>query len=483
MRAVRLDQLVAEVTTVEPAPGSTGGLGAIEVTSIIHDSRRVEPGALFFCLPGRRTDGHRHAAEAVARGALALVVERPVDVPVPSILVADARRAMAQAAAAFWGHPSQRLQVVGVTGTNGKTTTTWLLRSILEAAGRSTGLVGTLGGAMTTPEATELQATLAAMADAGSTAVAMEVSSHALAQSRVDATSFTLAVFTNLSRDHLDFHASMEDYFAVKARLFTPELAAGAVVNVDDPHGRLLFEAAQVPTRAFSPRSDVTDVDIGLDRSTGTWRGRRLVVPLGGTTNLANALAAATAASGLGVDEDVVVEGLAAAPPVPGRYEHVEAGQPFDVVVDYAHTPDALEQLLVAARSAGDGRVLVVFGCGGERDRDKRRLMGRVAATLADVVIVTSDNPRAEDPADIAAEVVAGAEGPGRVEVELDRRAAIRLALGGARKGDVVLVAGKGHETVQVIERRARPFSDRAVVVEELAALGFARDDVHADAS
>jgi UDP-N-acetylmuramoyl-L-alanyl-D-glutamate--2,6-diaminopimelate ligase len=452
--------------------GSGGGLEHVTITSVTHDSRLVTPGALFCCLPGRRTDGRRHAAEAVARGAVALLAERVVDAAAPLILVADARRATARAAAAFWGRPSERLQVVGVTGTNGKTTTTWLLRSILEAAGRTTGLVGTLGGTMTTPEATELQATLATMADAGTVAVAMEVSSHALAQSRVEATSFTLAVFTNLSRDHLDFHASMEEYFSVKARLFDPELTAGAVVNVDDPHGRLLLETAQVPTRAFSPRSEVTDVDIGLQRCTGTWRGRRLVVPLGGATNLANGLAAATAALSLGVDEGDVVEGLAAAPPVPGRYEHVEAGQPFDVVVDYAHTPDALEQLLVAARGRG-GRVLVVFGCGGERDRDKRGLMGRVAATLADMVIVTSDNPRAEDPADIAAEVAGGAEGPGAVEVELDRRAAIHLALSRARPGDVVLVAGKGHEATQMIGRRVRPFSDRSVVVEELTALGL----------
>ncbi len=481
MRVVRLDQLVAELDVVEVGfrgarGGSAGNLADVEITSVAHDSRLVEPGALFCCLPGRRNDGHRHAAEALRRGAAALLCDRSLDADVPQLLVADTRREMGRVAAAFWGHPADQLEVVGVTGTNGKTTTTWLLRAILEADGRSTGLIGTLGGAMTTPESTELQATLASMVDAGSSAVAMEVSSHALAQARVEGTSFTLAVFTNLSRDHLDFHTSMEDYFSVKARLFEPGRTAGAVVNVDDPHGRLLFETAQVPTTSFS-RSEVTDVDIGMDGSVGTWRGRQLRVPLGGSANLANALAAATAAVALGVDEGVIIDGLASVPPVPGRYEHVACGQPFDVVVDYAHTPDALEQLLVAARSGGGGRVLVVFGCGGERDREKRPLMGRVAATLADVIIVTTDNPRAEEPAAIAAEVVAGADGPGRVQVELDRRAAIHLALAAASPGDVVLVAGKGHETVQIFGRRSEEFSDQAVVGQELAALGFSSRD------
>ncbi|MDP8954899.1 MAG: UDP-N-acetylmuramoyl-L-alanyl-D-glutamate--2,6-diaminopimelate ligase [Actinomycetota bacterium] len=472
MRVTRLDQLLAEidVADLELRPG--GDPADIEIASVTHDSRLVEPGALFCCLSGRRSDGHRHAAEAASRGAVAVLCEQSVDVGVPRILVADTRREMARAAAAFWDHPSNRLDVVGVTGTNGKTTTTWLLRAILEAAGRPTGLIGTLGGALTTPESTELQSSLASMVDAGLSAVAMEVSSHALAQARVEATSFALAIFTNLSRDHLDFHTSMEDYFSVKARLFEPGRTAAAVVNVDDPHGRLLLETAQVPTRPFS-LAEVTDVEIGLDASVGTWRGRRLRVPLGGSANLANALAAATAAVALGVDEGDVVQGLASVPPVPGRYEHVTAGQPFDVVVDYAHTPDALEQLLVAARSSAGGRVVVVFGCGGERDRQKRPLMGRVAATLADVIIITSDNPRAEDPVAIADEVVAGADGPGSVQVELDRRAAIHLALSTAGPGDVVLVAGKGHETTQVVGRRSDEFSDQAVVAEELVALGF----------
>ncbi len=471
---VRLDLLVAALD----AEAVVGDVGGVEVTSVTHDSGRVEAGALFCCLPGARTDGHRHAPEAVARGAVALICERPLGLHVPQVVVADARVQMARAAAAFWGHPSRRLHVVGVTGTNGKTTTVWLLRAVLEAAGRSTGMIGTLGGPRTTPEATELQATLAELAQARAWGVAMEVSSHALALARVEATWFSMAVFTNLTREHLDFHETMEDYFAVKARLFDPQRTAAAVVNVDDPHGRLLLETARVPTRAYS-LADVADLELGLGESTGTWRGRRLRVPLGGAANLSNALAAATVAVELGVDLDVVAQGLAEAPPVPGRYERIDGGQPFAVVVDYAHTPHALEQLLVAAHTGtdraigSDGRVVVVFGCGGDRDREKRPLMGRVAANLADLAIVTSDNPRSEEPRAIIEQVISGASGPGEVRIEPNRRLAIRSALEGARAGDVVVVAGKGHETTQVTGGRTIDFDDRAVAREELARLGF----------
>lgn len=470
---MRLDEVLAGLD-VERVVGDA----SIEVTDVVHDSRRVEPGALFCCVPGTHTDGHRHAREAVARGAVALLVQRPLPLDATQVVVADARVQMAFAAAAFWGHPSRRLQVVGVTGTNGKTTTTWLLRAILESSGRPTGLIGTLGGPRTTPEATELQATLAALVDDGASAVAMEVSSHALALARVEATWFSMAVFTNLSREHLDFHESMEDYFAVKARLFEGRRSAAAVVNLDDPHGRLLLESAEVPTTGYS-LGDTSDIEVGLDACAGTWRGRRLHVPLGGAANLSNALAAATVAVELGVDVDAVVEGLASTPPVPGRYERIDAGQPFSVIVDYAHTPVALEQLLVAARSGtsvdgdGAGRVVVVFGCGGDRDRAKRPLMGRVAASFADVAVVTSDNPRSEDPRAIIEEVIKGAQGPGTVHVEPDRAAAIRLALGRARPGDVVVVAGKGHETTQVVGTRSYDFDDREVVRTELIRLGL----------
>jgi UDP-N-acetylmuramoyl-L-alanyl-D-glutamate--2,6-diaminopimelate ligase len=448
------------------------GDGDVTVTSVTHDSRQVRPGALFCCVAGRVTDGHVHAPAAVLAGAVALLCERPLDLGVAEVVVADARAAMGPVAATFHGRPSDALDVVGVTGTNGKTTTTLLLQAILEADGRPTGVIGTLSGARTTPEATDLQARLAELRDSGSVAVAMEVSSHALALDRVAGTRFRVAVFTNLSQDHLDFHSTMEDYFAAKALLFEPEVTDVAVVNADDPHGLLLQQAAHVPTRAYS-LVDVDDLVVGATSSTGRWRGHALRVPLGGEFNVANALAALTAAAELGVDVRTALEGLASAPPVPGRFETVDAGQPFRLVVDFAHTPDGIEQVLRAARGvAGDGRVIVVFGAGGDKDREKRPMMGEAAARLADIVVVTSDNPRSEDPQSIADAVVAGTAGGGAsVRVELDRRAAISSAVAEARPGDVVVVAGKGHETTQTIGDRVLPFDDRAVAREVLDSL------------
>jgi UDP-N-acetylmuramoyl-L-alanyl-D-glutamate--2,6-diaminopimelate ligase len=462
---LRLERLTAELDVLD-----VEGDAAVEITAVTHDSRDVVPGALFCCVPGERADGHDFATSAVERGAVALLCSRPLGLGVVEVRVADVRAAMGPAAAAVHGHPSATVPVVGVTGTNGKTTTTWLLRSVLEAAGRPTGLIGTLSGARTTPEAPDLQARLAELRDEGKRAVSMEVSSHALALHRVDGTRFAVAVFTNLGRDHLDFHESVEDYFAAKARLFAPELAAVAVVGLDDPHGRLLRDAARIPTVGYS-LDDVDDLELGPRSSTGRWRGQRLRVPLGGAFNVRNALAAAGAALQLGVDEATVVEGLAAAPPVPGRFEAVALDAPFTALVDYAHTPDALEALLGAARSvAGRGRVLVVFGCGGDRDRAKRPAMGEVAARLADVVVITSDNPRSEEPAAIAAAVAGGAAGPAAVTTVLDRREAIATALAAASSGDVVVVAGKGHETTQDAGGSVLPFDDRAVVAEEWAA-------------
>jgi UDP-N-acetylmuramoyl-L-alanyl-D-glutamate--2,6-diaminopimelate ligase len=462
---VRLDLLIAEldVLAVEGDP-------TVEVSGVTHDSRAVVPGALFCCVPGATADGHDFAPEAVGRGAVALLCERPSGLGVTELRVADVRAAMGPVAAAYHGHPSAALPVVGVTGTNGKTTTTWLLEAVLEAAGRPTGLIGTLSGARTTPEAPDLQARLAELRDGGARAVSMEVSSHALALHRVDGTRFAVAVFTNLGRDHLDFHDSLEDYFAAKSRLFSPELSDVAVVGLDDPHGRLLRDAARIPTRVYS-LADVDDLELGPRSSTGRWRGQRLRVPLGGAFNVRNALAAATAAVELGVDEATVVEGLAAAPPVPGRFEAVALEAPFTAVVDYAHTPDALEALLGAARAvaAPGARLLVTFGCGGDRDRAKRPAMGEVAARLADVVVVTSDNPRSEDPAAIADAVRRGATGPGAVTTVLDRREAIATVLAEAGPGDVVVVAGKGHETTQDAGGTAAPFDDRSVVAEEWA--------------
>ena len=461
---MRLDRLLDEVE-VRDVRGEPAG---IDVVAVTHDSRRVRPGTLFCCVPGSRADGHDFAEAAVDAGAVALLCEHHLPLEVVQAVVDDTRAAMAPVAAALYGHPSRAIDVVGVTGTNGKTTTTHLLRAVLESAGRPARVVGTLSGVRTTPEAPDLQAQLATFRDDGVQAVAIEVSSHALALHRVDATWFAAAVFTNLSAEHLDFHASMEDYFDAKASLFSPERAAVAVVNADDEYGRRLLQAARLPTRPFS-LDDAVGLETAPTASTFTWRGHRVRLGLGGVFNVANALAAATTAAELGVDAGAAAEGLSSAAPVAGRYEPVDAGQPFTVVVDYAHTPAGLEQALQSARKgAGGGRVIVVFGCGGDRDRAKRPLMGEIASRLSDVAVITSDNPRGEDPMAIIDEVRAGATDPGSLRVEPDRRAAIGLALGEARPGDVVVVAGKGHETVQVVGDREIPFDDRLVVREEL---------------
>ncbi len=470
---MRLDRLLGELEVLE----IRGDPGATEVTAVTHDSRSVAPGALFCCVPGRRRDGHHFAAAAVAAGASALLCERVLDpMPVTQVVVPSVRRAMGPAAAAFFDHPSRRLPVVGVTGTNGKTTTTHLLAAALRSAGRPAEVIGTLSGARTTPEAPELQARLAELAAQG-VAAAAEVSSHALVEHRVDGTWFSVAVFTNLSPDHLDFHASMEEYFAAKASLFTPERAAVAVINADDPWGRRLLGSVALATRPFS-LADAAELEVGHRGSAFLWAGQPVRLRLGGVFNVANALAAATAARELGADPPAIAEGLSSVTSVPGRFEQVDAGQPFAVVVDYAHTPASLEQALAAARavaaggsangSAG-GRVLVVFGCGGDRDRAKRPAMGEVATRLADVAVLTSDNPRSEDPLAIIEEVRAGVARPETLVVEPDRRAAIATALASARPGDVVVVAGKGHETVQVTGAEVIPFDDRLVVREELA--------------
>jgi UDP-N-acetylmuramoyl-L-alanyl-D-glutamate--2,6-diaminopimelate ligase len=461
---MRVDDLLDGIVGVRAILGAPA-----EVTAVTHDSRQVTPGALFCCVPGGVTDGHVFAADAVSLGARSLLVERELDLPVTQVVVDDVRQTMGRVAAAFHGHPSDALEIVGVTGTNGKTTTAWLLRSIFEADGRTTGMIGTLTGSRTTPEATDLQANLAELRDQGISTVAMEVSSHALAQSRLVGTRCRVGVFTNLTRDHLDFHETMEDYFAAKARLFEPEQSDVAVVNADDPRGRLLLDAARIPTIAYS-LDDVTGLRVDDRSSQGTWRGHRLRVPLGAAFNMSNALAAAMAALQLGIAEETIVAGIAASPQVPGRFELVDAGQPFTVVVDYAHTPDELENLLVAARGvAGDGQLTVVFGAGGDRDRGKRPMMGEVATRLADVTVLTSDNPRSEEPLSIIDQIRSGAAASAYVIVEPDRRAAIELALKRATDGDLVVVAGKGHETTQTIGDQVVPFDDRSVVEDILS--------------
>jgi UDP-N-acetylmuramoyl-L-alanyl-D-glutamate--2,6-diaminopimelate ligase len=435
------------------------------VTGVEFDSRSVAAGALFCCVPGEHTDGHRHAADAVARGATSLLCEHLLDLDVTQVVVApgSVRPAMAAVATAFWGHPARSLQTVGVTGTNGKTTTTHLIGAILESAGRPTEVIGTLGGARTTPEAPDLQRYLAEAVRTGRRAVAMEVSSHALTQHRVDAVRFDVAAFTNLSRDHLDHHGSMEAYFEAKASLFTPERCRHAVVLADDPWGaRLLQQLDPAVTATAVRRDEAGAVVLRVGGSRFTWRGRSVDLPLSGRFNVDNALVAAAVAVALGVDEDEVVAGLGAAPVVPGRMEAVGAGTPVAVLVDYAHTPAGLDEALRAVRTlAGDGRVVCLFGCGGDRDAGKRPEMGAVATALADVVVLTSDNPRSEDPAAIIDQVRSGMEEHAEVVVEPDRAAAIRTAVGLARPGDVVLLAGKGHETTQVARGAVVPFDDR----------------------
>jgi UDP-N-acetylmuramoyl-L-alanyl-D-glutamate--2,6-diaminopimelate ligase len=459
-----------------------GDLPDVEVGALAYDSRTVAPGALFFCVPGFETDGHDFAADAVARGAAALVVERPLGLGVPEVVVDSVRVAMAPAAARFYGDPSAELEVVGVTGTNGKTTTAFLARALLEAAGRPCGLLGTVtsvvggrerGVVRTTPEAIDLQRDFRAMLDGGDRACAMEVSSHALALHRTDAIHWSVTVFTNLSRDHLDFHATMEEYFVAKRELFVAGPGA-SVVNVDDPYGRRL--AAELPTAitfALDAQADwrAQDVRTGLDGS--GFRVRSPVgelevrSPLPGRFNVSNVLGALAAAVALGVDPGVAVPALADAGRVPGRFEPVDEGQEFAVLVDYAHTPDSLENVLGAARELTGRRVLCVFGCGGDRDQGKRPLMGAIARRLADVVVVTSDNPRSEDPEAIIAQVVEGA-GDG-AEAIVDRRAAIERAIGLAGPGDVVVIAGKGHEQGQELAAGRRvPFDDVTVAREAL---------------
>lgn len=465
-----------------PAPGAPGGAAGSGdpsgITDVTHDSRKVVSGSLFCCVRGTLHDGHEHAAEAVRRGAVALLCEHPVPVDVPQLVVDDVRVAMSRAAALVWGSPSEKLKVIGVTGTNGKTTVASMITSILRTAGLETRMVGTLTGERTTPESTDLQRLLAGFVDEGVEVVAMEVSSHALVQHRVDDVDFDLAVFTNLGRDHLDFHRSQEAYFAAKSRLFEPGFARLGVVNVDDVHGRLLHDARAIPMKPVS-LSEVGDLVQDGEGSRFVWRGRPVRLPMVGRHNVLNAVLAGTSCVEMGVDVDLVVEGLANLEQIPGRFEIVDppgrasAFEGVTAVVDYAHTADALESILVAARDVvGDqNRVVVVFGCGGDRDVEKRPEMGRVAALLADEVVVTSDNPRSEDPGSIIAAIVAGVdrdESDAEVLIEPDRRMAISAALHRARAGDVVVVAGKGHETGQIIGDRTEPFDDREVVAELL---------------
>jgi UDP-N-acetylmuramoyl-L-alanyl-D-glutamate--2,6-diaminopimelate ligase len=486
---------------VTPA-GQPAGL-----TGVTHDSRAVRPGDLYAALPGSSVHGAQFCAAAAAAGAVAILTdpsgrESAIASGLPVFVIADPRSRLGEIAAWIYGEPSEQLLLIGVTGTAGKSTTSYLLESGLRAAGYRTGLIGgvqtkvgadTAESSLTTPEATDLQALLAAMAERGIGAAAMEVSSHALSLGRVAGTRYDVAIFLNLSQDHLDFHASMDAYFAAKAELFTPRYARAAVVNIDDARGRELAATATVPVTTFSASGSRTadwravDVRSGADGSTFRVIGPGGVeadgaVALPGEFNVANALAAIVALVEAGVGLAAAVTGVAACPGPPGRLERVDRGQDFTVLVDYAHKPGAVEALLTVMRYVTQGSLVIVLGCGGDRDRGKRRLMGAAAARLADEAVLTSDNPRSEDPLAILAEMLAGAvEIPqhlrARVSIQPDRAEAIWQAISGAGKGDVVLIAGKGHEHGQygpgglVI-----PFDDRNVAAHALLRRQAAED-------
>lgn len=468
------------------APSEVTGAQPVEITDLAYDTRRVTRGALFFCVPGERADGHAFAWEAIEQGAVALVVERTLDVTVPQLVVSDSRAAMAVAADAFFGEPTKELEIAGVTGTNGKTTTAFLLHSMLDAAGRKPGLVGTIDwivGAerreapFTTPEAIDLQRLFREMLERGDCSAAVEASSHGAALRRLDRVRFDALVFTNLSQDHLDLHGSMEEYFQAKRRLFTGAQPPPAAVNVGDEWGaRLARDLADVHRAPLMTFGLHDSADVRPDALELTERGSRfrasgidLETPLRGIFNVENALGAVAAGLLLDLDEEAISEGVTRVTHVPGRFETVDEGQPFSVVVDYAHTPDSLETVLRAARGIGYGRVLLVFGAGGNRDRGKRPLMGSVAAELADLAIVTSDNPRSEEPLTIIADVLQGTGVD--VEMDPDRRSAIQRAIALAEPGDVVVIAGKGHEQGQEIAGVVHPFDDRVVAREALLAL------------
>ena len=508
---MRFDELTAAeipgLRAISPSPDR------LEISGLAYDSRKARPGSLFFCISGHERDGHDFASAALSAGAVALVAERPLGLHAPEIVVDSARAAMGPLAARFHGYPTKELHVVGVTGTNGKTTTAHLLRALLEAGGERCGLLGTVGSLIagserpatrTTPEAIDLQADFRAMLDGGERFCAMEVSSHALALGRTDGTHFAAALFTNLTQDHLDFHPTMEDYFQAKRRLFTsPTTGVGGgavdagessrelydgpavkVVNLDDPYGRRLAgELEGVVTFAIDTPADYQAHEVSIDLGGSRFLlrtpvgERRLSLPLPGRFNVSNALGALAVAHSLGIELDTLVAALERGVRVPGRLEQVDEGQGFAVLVDYAHTPDSLANVLSTAHEVGGGRVICVFGAGGDRDRGKRPLMGEIGAKLADVLVVTSDNPRSEDPEAIIAEIMRGATSAARpagtppVAAEVDRRAAIERAVALAENGDVLVIAGKGHEQGQELAGGIKvPFDDVKVAREALGA-------------
>ncbi len=492
---MKLGELLRGVPTLE-----TGADPAAEITSLAYDSRRVKPGTLFFAVQGEKADGHDFVPQALEAGGAAIVSERPTPPELSSrwVQVPRIRRALSDAAREYFGRPDSRLLLIGITGTNGKTTTAFLMESILRAAGVQPGLFGTieyrLGGRTvsavnTTPESLDLLSYFAELVKAGGQAAVLEASSHALAQERLWGFRFSAAVFTNLTRDHLDFHKDFDNYFAAKRRLFEglgtppPELA---VINADDPWGVKLLEIPN-PRRITFGMNSAADVrptqftqnHSGLHATLVTPAGRlEIESPLAGRANLSNILAATATAIGLEVPVGKIQEGIALLAAVPGRFERIDEGQPFVVVVDYAHTDDALRNVLKTARELTRERLIVLFGCGGDRDRTKRPLMGEAAGSLADVVVLTSDNPRSEDPLLILNDALVGLQKTGtRYTAEVDREVAIRKALESAREGDMVVLAGKGHETYQILRDRTIPFDDREVARRLLREMGYRSED------
>jgi UDP-N-acetylmuramoyl-L-alanyl-D-glutamate--2,6-diaminopimelate ligase len=492
---MKLGELLRGVPTLE-----AGADAAAEITSLAYDSRRVERGTLFFAIQGEKADGHNFVASALERGAVAIVSERPAPAELASrwVQVPRIRRALSDVGREFFGKPDFRLLLVGITGTNGKTTTAFLLESILRAAGMPAGLFGTIeyrlgertvSAVNTTPESLDLLSYFAELVNTGARVAVLEASSHALAQERLWGFRFSAAVFTNLTRDHLDFHKDFDHYFEAKRRLFEglgtppPELA---VINVDDPWGVRLLQVPN-PRRITYGMNSGADVKPKQFTQKLTGLHATLLTPAGkleidsrlvGKANLANILAATATAIGLGVPVEKIQEGIALLAAVPGRFERIDEGQPFLLVVDYAHTDDALRNVLKTARELTRDRLIVVFGCGGDRDRTKRPLMGEAAGSLADVVVLTSDNPRSEDPILIINDALVGLQKTGiPYTAEVDREVAIRKALETAREGDVVVLAGKGHETYQVLKDRTIPFDDREVARRLLREMGYCPED------
>lgn len=475
MAESRLDHLVSAVHADQPSlvPTAEPALAEVTVRSITQDSRAVVDGSLFCAVRGHTADGHDWIDAAGAAGAVAVVAEEVRTRAIPTVLTPDSRRATAHFASEFFGRPSTELDLIGVTGTNGKTTIVTLIQHVARSLGRNAESMGTLTGSLTTSAAPQFQESLRRAADGGVDLVAAEVSSHALDQRRVDASVFRLALFTNLTQDHLDYHVDMDHYFAAKALLFTSGMATTAIIDVSSPFGQRMADVATMPVR----RVDQSSIDVRHVGPTGSrfvFRGHAIDLPLGGRFNITNAVLVIETFLELGADLSDIATALEAVPQVPGRFEWIDGSQPFGVVVDYSHTPASLEAAIASAREISTGRVIVVFGAGGERDQGKRPLMGGVAMT-SDVVIVTSDNPRTEDPEQIIDAIMEGAERSTAVEFrrDADREHAIRAAIGEARMGDVVLIAGKGHENYQVIGSTVRDFDDRVVARRALVACGW----------